>query len=176
MPIRGSPNGAHHPRPQAGRNRPEWVVAINRNAWSQSIGIAGRDHPVRAAYAVHRRNQRFLAVAIRIVLDLPLANLSDVFRRIDKAVDACQSFSRQLTFLVHVQDPDAVGTSVCSCPEPGRFQKIAERSRFPLRAVGRTIACRHDHKMNLRHNYPAVGEEERLNEKEPPNDLSILQG
>jgi len=49
MPIRGSPNGARHPRPQAGRDRPEWVVAINRNAWSQSIGIAGRNHPVRAA-------------------------------------------------------------------------------------------------------------------------------
>jgi hypothetical protein len=48
MPIRGSPNGAYHPYPQAGRDRPEWVVAINRNAWSQSIGIAGRDHPVRA--------------------------------------------------------------------------------------------------------------------------------
>jgi len=48
MPIRGSPNGARHPRPQAGRDRPEWVVAINRNAWSQSIGIAGRNHPVRA--------------------------------------------------------------------------------------------------------------------------------
>ena len=48
MPIRGSPNGARHLRPQAGRDRPEWVVAINRNAWSQSIGIAGRDHPVRA--------------------------------------------------------------------------------------------------------------------------------
>ena len=48
MPIRGSPNGARHPRPQAGRKRPEWVVAISRNAWSQSIGIAGRDHPVRA--------------------------------------------------------------------------------------------------------------------------------
>ena len=31
MPIRGSPNGARHPRPQAGRDRPEWVVAINRN-------------------------------------------------------------------------------------------------------------------------------------------------
>ena len=29
MPIRGSPNGARHPRPQAGRDRPEWVVAIN---------------------------------------------------------------------------------------------------------------------------------------------------
>jgi hypothetical protein len=50
MPIRGSPNGAYHPRPQADRDRPEWVVAINRNAWSQSIGTAGRDHPVRAAY------------------------------------------------------------------------------------------------------------------------------
>ena len=48
MPIRGSPNGAYHPHPQAGRDRPEWVVAIKRNAWSQSIGIAGRDHPVRA--------------------------------------------------------------------------------------------------------------------------------
>ena len=48
MPIRGSPNGAHHARPQAGRDRPESVVAINRSGWSRSIGIAGRDHPVRA--------------------------------------------------------------------------------------------------------------------------------
>jgi len=48
MPIRGSPNGADHPRPQGGRDHPEWVVAINRNGWSQSIGIAGRDHPVCA--------------------------------------------------------------------------------------------------------------------------------
>jgi hypothetical protein len=48
MPIRGSPNGARHPRPQAGRDRPECVVAINRNAWSRSIGIAGRDHSVCA--------------------------------------------------------------------------------------------------------------------------------
>jgi hypothetical protein len=55
MPIRGSPNGACHARPQAGRNRPEWVVAINRNAWSQSIGTAGRDHPVRALEAFHSR-------------------------------------------------------------------------------------------------------------------------
>jgi hypothetical protein len=31
MQIRGLPN---HTRPQAGRDRPEWVVAINRNAWS----------------------------------------------------------------------------------------------------------------------------------------------
>ena len=53
MPIRRSPNGAGYLRPQAGRDRPEWVVAINRNAWSQSIGIAGRDHPVCAdAYRV----------------------------------------------------------------------------------------------------------------------------
>jgi hypothetical protein len=48
MPIRGSPNGARHPHPQAGRDRPEPMVAINRNAWSKSIGIDGRDRSVRA--------------------------------------------------------------------------------------------------------------------------------
>jgi hypothetical protein len=48
MPIRRSPNGARHTPPQPGRDRPEQVVAINRNAWSQSIGISGRNHPVRA--------------------------------------------------------------------------------------------------------------------------------
>ena len=48
MPVRRSPNGARHVRPQPGRNRPERVVAINRNAWSQSIGTGGRNHPVRA--------------------------------------------------------------------------------------------------------------------------------
>jgi len=62
MPIRGSPNGAYHPHPQAGRDRPEWVVAIKRNAWSQSIGIAGRDHPVRAD-AICRKFARGLYVA-----------------------------------------------------------------------------------------------------------------
>jgi hypothetical protein len=51
MPIRGSPNGARHHRPQPGRDSPEWVVAINRNDWSQSIGIAGRNYPVRATPA-----------------------------------------------------------------------------------------------------------------------------
>ena len=51
MPIRRSPNGARHVRPQPGRNRPEWVVAINWNAWSQSVGTGGRNHPVRAAPA-----------------------------------------------------------------------------------------------------------------------------
>src|SRR5947209_5834569 len=56
MPIRGSPNGAYHPHPQAGRDRPEWVVAINRNAWSQSIGIVGRDHPVRAEVHPNRNS------------------------------------------------------------------------------------------------------------------------
>jgi len=48
MPIRRSPNGAHHARPRPGRDRPEGVVAINRNDRSQSIGTGGRDHPVRA--------------------------------------------------------------------------------------------------------------------------------
>ena len=52
MPIRGSPNGANHLRPQAGRDRLEQVVAINWNAWSQSIGTAGRNHPVRAVVEV----------------------------------------------------------------------------------------------------------------------------
>ena len=53
MPIRGSPNGATHTRPQPGRDRSEQVVAINRNRWSQSIGTGGRDQPecalIRAA-------------------------------------------------------------------------------------------------------------------------------
>jgi hypothetical protein len=40
MPIRGSPNGARHSRPQGGRDRPEWEVAINRNGWSQSFVTA----------------------------------------------------------------------------------------------------------------------------------------
>ena len=35
--------------PQPGRDRPEWVVAINRNAWSQSIVIGGRNQSVRPA-------------------------------------------------------------------------------------------------------------------------------
>jgi hypothetical protein len=48
MPIRGSPNGARHSRPQGGRDRPEWEVAINRNGRSQSFVTACRDHPVRA--------------------------------------------------------------------------------------------------------------------------------
>ena len=38
MPIRRSPNDARHPGPQAGRDPPEQVVAINRNAWSRSPG------------------------------------------------------------------------------------------------------------------------------------------
>ena len=39
MPLRGSPNGATHTRPQPGRDRSEQVVAINRNRWSQSAGM-----------------------------------------------------------------------------------------------------------------------------------------
>jgi transposase len=54
MPIRRSPNGVRHVRPQPGRNRPEWVVAINRNARSQSVGTGGRNHPVRARWIVER--------------------------------------------------------------------------------------------------------------------------
>jgi len=35
MPIRGSPDGARHPRPQ--------LVAIARNGWSQFVGTGGRN-------------------------------------------------------------------------------------------------------------------------------------
>ena len=43
MPIRGLPNGVHHACPQAGRDSPEGVVAINRSKWSQSIVAGGRN-------------------------------------------------------------------------------------------------------------------------------------
>jgi hypothetical protein len=62
MPIRRSPNGTGYTRPQPGRDRSEQVVAINRNAWSQSIGISGRNQPVRASsshvWAVNRTEAR----------------------------------------------------------------------------------------------------------------------
>jgi hypothetical protein len=59
MPIRRSPNGARHTPPQtgpdrsrspgiAGRDQSERLVAIKWNQWSQSIGITGRNQPVRA--------------------------------------------------------------------------------------------------------------------------------
>src|ERR1017187_7581599 len=38
MPVRRSPNGARHVRPQPGRNHPERLVAISWNRWSQSPG------------------------------------------------------------------------------------------------------------------------------------------
>ena len=62
MPIRRSPNGARHVRSQPGRNRPERVVAINRNAWSQSVGTGGRNHPVRAV--TYEAGQKERAVVI----------------------------------------------------------------------------------------------------------------
>ena len=67
MPIRGSPNGARHPRPQVsrspeigGRDPSERLVVINWNDWSRSIGIAGRHQPVRAG-----------SLALRSFLPLP---------------------------------------------------------------------------------------------------------
>ena len=65
MPICGSPNGARHPRPQPGRDPPEQVVAINRNGWSQSIGIAGRDHPVRARWSIQEIRRIAMKLAQR---------------------------------------------------------------------------------------------------------------
>jgi hypothetical protein len=43
-----------HTRPQAGRNHPQQVVAIDRNGWSRSIVAPGRDHPLRAGLAIER--------------------------------------------------------------------------------------------------------------------------
>ncbi|MBU1210191.1 MAG: hypothetical protein KJ587_02840, partial [Alphaproteobacteria bacterium] len=41
----GSSSGPKPASPQTGRDQPEPVVAINRNPWSQSIGISGRNGP-----------------------------------------------------------------------------------------------------------------------------------
>jgi hypothetical protein len=68
MPIRGSPNGANHLRPQAGRDRLEQVVAINRNAWSQSIGTTGRNHPVRALPPMLVRNRNHCGRSARLAI------------------------------------------------------------------------------------------------------------
>jgi hypothetical protein len=56
MPIRGSPNGAVRTRPQPGRDRSQQLVAINRNAWSQSksvvaISRCAHEHRYRARVA-----------------------------------------------------------------------------------------------------------------------------
>ena len=48
MPIRRSPNGARHTPPQPGRDRPEQVVAINRNAWSRCAHIQLAPQDARA--------------------------------------------------------------------------------------------------------------------------------
>jgi hypothetical protein len=64
-PIRRSPNGARHRRPQViaiarngGRDPSERPVVINWNDWSRSIGIAGRHQPVRARGDRPRRDGR----------------------------------------------------------------------------------------------------------------------
>jgi hypothetical protein len=64
MPIRRSPNGVRHVRPQPGRDRPEWVVAINRNAWSQSVGTGGRNHPVRSTVTISSAQLGYLLSGI----------------------------------------------------------------------------------------------------------------
>ncbi len=43
MPIRRLPNGLRHTYPQAGRDPPEQVDAINRNRWTRSTGTGGRN-------------------------------------------------------------------------------------------------------------------------------------
>jgi hypothetical protein len=64
MPIRRLPNGFRHTHPQAGRDRPERVVAINRNCWSRSIGIGGRDRPECATTSKARVKLNYLYPSI----------------------------------------------------------------------------------------------------------------
>jgi hypothetical protein len=66
MPIRGSPNGAGYLRPQAGRDRPESVVAINRNGSSQSIGMAARSPGARTM--VYRTRKQLVEEGFEAVL------------------------------------------------------------------------------------------------------------
>jgi ABC-type uncharacterized transport system substrate-binding protein len=48
----------------SGRGPSERVVAINRNEWSRSIGIAGRDQPVRATFAQLRAGGLVIAADV----------------------------------------------------------------------------------------------------------------
>jgi hypothetical protein len=56
MPIRRSPNGPHHPRPQ--------LVAIDRNSWSRSIGTTGRNQSEQLV-AITRCAQLLLIDVVR---------------------------------------------------------------------------------------------------------------
>src|SRR5580704_3363680 len=71
MLFRGSPNGLRHSHPQlvaipgmGGRDPSERVVVFNRNEWSRSIGIAGRDQPVRATYVGLDVHKTTISVAV----------------------------------------------------------------------------------------------------------------
>jgi hypothetical protein len=74
--IRRSPNDASHARPQPGRDRPEWVVAINRYAWSQSIGIGGRNQSVRADRIEAHIFVAFMAYCLHVTLRARLKPLA----------------------------------------------------------------------------------------------------
>ena len=61
MPIRGLPNGVRHTRPQTGRDRPEQVVAINRNSWSRSSGARTQRTKLRKGSVPKRGTARITA-------------------------------------------------------------------------------------------------------------------
>ena len=83
MPIRGLPNGARNTHPQAGRDRPEWVVAINRNGWSRSIVTGGRNQSERVVAIVRCAHSAAAQAALATILDE--AKQSGV---VQKAIDA----------------------------------------------------------------------------------------
>ena len=88
MPIRRSPNGARHVRPQPGRNRPEWVVAINRNARSQSVGTGGRNHSVRSGMEGIQ-----LPAALALLLRADLAGARE--RGFERGLDVLPAVERE---------------------------------------------------------------------------------
>ena len=64
--------------PQPGRDRPEWVVAINRNAWSQSIVIGGRNQSVRPL-----ERDVFPDLGAAPIKNITAANVISVLRKIE---------------------------------------------------------------------------------------------
>ena len=129
MPIRRSPNGAGHTRPQPGRDRPEWVVAINGNARSQSIGNGGRNQPVRAlqdprtgvGYRFSWRRVVYFAT-VAVSLYIILYALSRAVPRSAKDTTALHPVS------------DALGFIECFLPNYGNplAKRVSRRSHVKL--------------------------------------------
>ena len=151
MPIRRSPNGAHHPVHS--------LVAIARNGWSRSIGTTGRNQSeqvvaiTRCAQIGQLSQEKDVDVALKTTV---LANAWVVAKRRKRR---CDSAARQEALLSdgagqHVVDPfleDALTNKGIRTPPQGvpferrlsyprhgwsSFQKSARGDRFVDTVVG----------------------------------------